>query len=341
MRSLFLILPALSMWTLNPTNACAQAPLVFEIGEGMPSESGTLEDSGRAIGPEPESSELAAEAESEEAKPERFLKRGRQAAIDEAAEIYRVSGEARIIKRQDDIVFPFGESEPVVRCSPLRACDIELQEGELIRDVALGDSERWIAKPLASGDVESSVPHVIIKPKDYGLQTNLVIGTTRRTYHLALVSPPEGKKAAYDRHVSFYYPDDWVESWTSEQQLRRLEVKRLKSVAATRHELAALTLSDLNFEYSIKAGRKIDWAPQSVFDDGEHVYIQFPSSVRSGDLPALLVKVEGGAMALSNYRVQGLWYVVDGLFSEAELVVGVGRSRRSVELRNLRTQTGG
>lgn len=270
-------------------------------------------------------------------------KHGRQAAIDEAAESYRLTGAAPVVWRPGGVVFPFGESQPIVTCSPLRACDIELQEGEVIRDVALGDIERWVAKPLMSGEVDRTVPHVVIKPRDYGLATNLVIGTTRRTYHLALVSPAETAtqgQVGYDRYVSFYYPQDLVESWATEEQLRRQEARRQESAMPT-EILAAFSVDDLNFDYRIEPDRKVTWAPQTVFDDGEHVYIQLPASVRSSDLPALLVEVEGGGLAVSNYRVQGLWYVVDGLFKKAELVVGVGKARKKVALRNLRWPSGG
>jgi len=71
------------------------------------------------------------------------------------------------------------------------------------------------------------------------------------------------------------------------------------------------------------------------------VYIQLPSAASSSDLPALLVEVEGGGMGISNYRIRGSWYIVDGLFPRAELVVGVGRKRKKVEILNRGLPTGG
>lgn len=41
------------------------------------------------------------------------------------------------------IVFLFGEVQPSVVCSPLQVCDIELEPGEIVRDVLVGDSVRW------------------------------------------------------------------------------------------------------------------------------------------------------------------------------------------------------
>ncbi len=263
--------------------------------------------------------------------------RGRQAEIRQAVESYLHSGEAAVIKRTDSVVFPFDEAQPVVRCSPLRACDIELQPSEIVTGVALGDTERWVTSPLLSGDVDRPVRHVIVKPKDYDLATNLVIGTTRRTYHLGLISPKktevEKGDVAYHRHVSFYYPEDLVETWASQEQLER--DRRQRRDAITAGHLAAGSVAQLNFDYEVDADRAVTWAPTTVFDDGQHVYIRLPPSVRATDLPALLIEAEGQHSA-ANYRVDDPWPIVDGLFRRAELVVGVGKRQRKVEITSRR-----
>ena len=256
---------------------------------------------------------------------------------------YWQTGDASVITRGNAIVFPFGESQPEVRCTPLRACDIELQAGEVITGVALGDTERWITSPLETGHAAGATPHVIVKPTQWDLVTNLVIGTDRRTYHLALLSPTKGGTVSgetdYYRHVSFYYPRDLVDYWSTERQQQRTETSSREE--ATTAELSALSVSELNFDYTLKGGRKVPWAPLTVFDDSRHVYIQLPEAVRSADLPALLVEVDGGGMAIVNYRVRDSWFVVDGVFKRAELVVGVGRKRKKVEIINRSPATGG
>ena len=95
------------------------------------------------------------------------------------------------------------EPEPVVACAPLRTTDIQLQTGETITDVALGDSERWMATPAASGDPRNPIPHLAVKPQLAGIDTNLTIYTTRRIYHLLLRS--QGRAL---QEVEFYYPDE-------------------------------------------------------------------------------------------------------------------------------------
>lgn len=49
------------------------------------------------------------------------------------------------------MIFLFGETQPSVVCSPLQVCDIELQGGEIVRDVMVGDTVRWKVEPATSG----------------------------------------------------------------------------------------------------------------------------------------------------------------------------------------------
>lgn len=268
---------------------------------------------------------------------------GSDREVNDAVERFRATGEAAVLTRSETVVFPFGKSQPEVRCTPLRACDIELQAGEIVLGVALGDAERWVTSPLASGDLRQPTPHVIVKPHAYELATNLVIATDRRTYHLALTSPSkteiEKAETAYLRHVGFYYPQEIVEQWAhADKQSKRLA---REAHTATVAQVSAVSVERLNFNYAIKGDQRLPWLPQTVFDDGEHVYLQLPPAARSSDLPALLVEVAGGGMGISNYRVRDSWYIVDGLFERAELVVGVGRKRKRVEIINRGFVAGG
>src|SRR3546814_26587 len=49
------------------------------------------------------------------------------------------------------VIFLYGEVQPSVVCSPLQVCDIELQGGEVVRDVLVGDNVRWKVEPATSG----------------------------------------------------------------------------------------------------------------------------------------------------------------------------------------------
>src|SRR5215469_15000205 len=88
--------------------------------------------------------------------------------------------------------YPYGErTPPMLRCMPLFVCDLVLEPGETIVNVAVGDSVRWLIAPASSGTSGGATSHVLVKPTEPGLRTNLIVTTSRRAYYLTLVS---GKK---------------------------------------------------------------------------------------------------------------------------------------------------
>lgn len=102
------------------------------------------------------------------------------------------------------VIFLFGETQPSVVCSPLQVCDIELQGGEIVRDVLVGDTVRWKVEPATSGATGGQAIHLIVKPSEAGLVTSMVVTTSRRTYHIQLKSHP----SQYMARVGFEYPED-------------------------------------------------------------------------------------------------------------------------------------
>jgi len=68
------------------------------------------------------------------------------------------------------------------------------------------------------------------------------------------------------------------------------------------------------------------------------VFIQFPETIAQGEAPPLFVLSRDGKPELVNYRMRGNYYVVDRLFSAAEL--RLGEKRQSV-VRILRTDLKG
>src|SRR5689334_9949713 len=74
-----------------------------------------------------------------------------------------------------------------VAARPGRVTDIVLQPGEAlsaVNPVAAGDTVRWIIGDSESGAGAGKRVHVLLKPVEAGLATNLFIATDRRTYHL-------------------------------------------------------------------------------------------------------------------------------------------------------------
>lgn len=84
---------------------------------------------------------------------------------------------------------------------------------------------------------------------------------------------------------------------------------------------ADVTVDRLNFDYRIE-GDSPPWRPVRAFDDGRQVFIQFPPALEQGEAPPLFITGENGRAELVNYRVRGLYYVVDRLFASAELRIG-------------------
>jgi hypothetical protein len=106
--------------------------------------------------------------------------------------------------RTSYVLYAYGAGpQPVVDCAALRTTDVQLQPGETVTDLALGDQERWMATPASSGDPRSPVPHIVLKPQQPGIETNLTIYTTKHIYHLILRSRPRAMQ-----EVEFYYPDE-------------------------------------------------------------------------------------------------------------------------------------
>src|SRR5215472_2738972 len=126
------------------------------------------------------------------------------AEIQQAVKTHEDGGSWPIYKSAVRGLYPYGqEPQPIVDCAPLRTTDIQLQPGETITDVAMGDTERWMATPASSGDPRNAVPHLAVKPQSPGIETNLTIYTTKHIYHVLLRS-----RGRAMQEVEFYYPQE-------------------------------------------------------------------------------------------------------------------------------------
>jgi type IV secretion system protein TrbG len=212
------------------------------------------------------------------------------------------------------VVFTYGATMPTIVCSPLHVCEVELEKGETVIDKPhIGDAARWKVAPAISGVGEEKTVHVIIKPTEPGLETNLVIPTDRRVYHLRLVS----KKTSYVARTSFYYPESEQRSWAVE----RAAMER----GAVISDLPRLSVEKLNFAYKCKEDKgSPKFLPVRVFDDGTRTYIQMPGSVKVNECPVIVLIGSDGTEQLVNYRFKHNFFVVDRLFEKAALISGVG-----------------
>lgn len=195
--------------------------------------------------------------------------------------------------------------------------DIMLQEGETLSDsgaVAAGDTVRWVIGEAASGSGPGRRTHILVKPTDPGIRTNLVINTDRRTYHVELRSTP----AIYMASVGWSYPQD-------ELIAVRARIEAATAVANTQIQ-TGIDPAKLDFAYRLR-GANPPWKPVQVFDDGAKTYLLFPQDIAQSELPPLFLIGEKNKAELVNYRVSGRYIVVDRLFTIAELRLGTKKQQ--------------
>ena len=190
--------------------------------------------------------------------------------------------------------------------APGQISDIALEPGEALTSVAAGDTVRWIVGDTTSGSGPDKRTHILVKPTETGLSTNLLITTDRRSYHVELESTARTAMTA----VSFTYPAGAL-----------LSLKVGPSGLSQPQPVAALDLARLSFGYSI-SGATPSWRPVRAFDDGRQTFIEFPPTIATGEAPPLFLVDEHGTATLVNYRMQGRFYVVDRIFDVAELRFG-------------------
>jgi len=219
-------------------------------------------------------------------------------------------------------VYPFVDGALYqVYASPGEITDIALQPGETLTGsgpVAAGDTVRWIIGDTTSGTGQSAQVHILVKPTRPELETNLVVNTNVRTYHMELRSTDK----TYMASVSWQYPQDQLIA------LRRQNVE----AAAVQPVANNIDLSRVNFRYDI-TGDSAPWRPLRAFDDGKQVFIEFPRGIGQGEMPPLfVVGPEGDTSELVNYRVRGNHMIVDRLFAAAELRFGAADKQKRVRI---------
>jgi type IV secretion system protein VirB9 len=196
--------------------------------------------------------------------------------------------------------------------APNQVTDIALEPAEKLVSVSAGDTVRWVVGDTTSGEGKGAQVHILVKPIGPELESNLVIATDRRTYHLEMRS----SEKTYMASVSWTYPAD---------ELIALKKQRAEADVAGAVVDTGLNIEQIKFRYRIEGDAP--WKPRQVFDDGTKVYILFPSGLAQSEAPPLFVIGPDGKPALVNYRVRGATYIVDRLFAAAELRLGTEPQR--------------
>lgn len=207
--------------------------------------------------------------------------------------------------------------------APLRVTTLTLGPGETLVSKAAGDTVRWQLGETTSGEGAGQRTHVLLKPLQRGLETNLVLTTSRRVYFLDLKSGgADGFNAAiaWDTAALESPPPLAVERDVT-------EVRVSDSVATPDGPLDA--------RYRIEPqGRRARWTPVSVFNDGRRTFIAFDPDLQIDEAPALFVLAPDGEAQMVNYRQSGGLFIVDRVFDRAELRLG-DRRPQIVRIRRL------
>jgi type IV secretion system protein VirB9 len=229
--------------------------------------------------------------------------------------------ETPVLSPDGSLIFPFGANLPNVICAPLHVCEVSLQPGETIQQIDVGDTLRWqvkLARSVRDG-VETS--HLIIKPTEVGIVSNLVAITDRRTYTIQLVSR---KERMWMPKVVFTYPEDIQANWNA----YFAQSQRNSAVTLVNNGLSS---SPLDFKYHLKGDKPV-WRPMRVYTDQVKTYIDLPPAAKNEEIPALVLLGPGSTEQLVNYRLDGDRFIVDKVIHRASLISGVGRNQERVDI---------
>ena len=225
-----------------------------------------------------------------------------------------------IVSSDGKVIFPFGQGMPRLTCSPTRACDVELEPGEKARQIILGDKQNWSCTGAESIEKGVTVAHVVFQPRDNNVESNVIITTDRRTYHIKLYAPKD--EGVYLNRVGFYYPEDLVESWES-----KIGAKEKAQARNEESNLLPAPVSVEMLDYGYTIDGNASFRPIRVVNDGEKVYMEMPDSIRSGPNPSFhLLDSQGKVMVVTYRRKENastgrVHFEVDRLFDKGQLVM--------------------
>lgn len=253
---------------------------------------------------------------------------GNDRLVMEAYQRYTKTGHAPTVKTEGWITYPYSpNTRPLITCQPARQCVIQLEEGEKLFSINMGDSAHWSHSSFVSGEGASAAVSVIVRPNYTDTATDLIISTNRRTYNIGLVSKEGGDPSV----LRFYYPEETARETVA---MARMAQERVQTKVVSEVETSGtnVDLNRLSFNYRV-CGSNVAWKPSRVFDDSNKTFIEMPNITSRVDLPVLYL-VTNNKMQLVNYRYDAPYYVVDGLFKKAWLVSGKGGDQKRVEIIN-------
>lgn len=159
---------------------------------------------------------------------------------------------------------------------------VEFSPGEVLENVAIGDSLAWQVT------ANKSANRLFLKPLDPLAVTNLTVVTSERRYLFELRVAAPNSTIVTPFVLRFNYPQPVMAVAVPPEAERPPEV--------------------VNSNYGISG--PAESRPSQVFDDGHMVYFQWPADA---EVPAIFAVSADGAESLINYSVRDGYIVVDQL----------------------------
>ncbi len=246
--------------------------------------------------------------------------RGGETAGTPTGRVENANAAARVQPRREGYynaiqIYPWSEGALYqVYAVPGQITDIALEPGESLTGagpIAAGDTARWIIGDTESGSGVTRRVHILVKPSRPDITTNLIVTTDRRTYMIELRS---GEKP-YMPSVAWAYPQP--------------PASQRESVPATP---VIPAVAARNYRYAQTDTGNPPWKPIAVYDDGRHVYVEFPAGIVQGEMPPLFVIGPQGEAQIANSRIYQHILIVDRLFGAAELRLGAGDKQQTVRI---------
>lgn len=248
------------------------------------------------------------------------------------------------------VIVTYGEALPVLVCTDLAVCTVELEKGENLVDTpVIGDPVRWSMEQrqvVWPGQEKQWI--FVFKPSaDADRMSTAVFVTDRRIYSIVLKRHP----FEYVPILSFDYPDtrhrliaekieadrlallqaqaDEAKAKADAAAAANARANRAVKASGTKTERGLIPAERLDFDYRI-SGRAA-FKPTQVYNDGRKTYVVLPSSYR-GPLPVLLAG-QGSSNAAINIKFNNGRFVIDRIVDSFTL----GSGSKTIKIARLRS----
>ncbi len=229
--------------------------------------------------------------------------------------------------------FVAGKGQVFIVAAVDHVTDIALAPGEIIfPPLHVGDAASWSFHPALSRVSGKSISHVLIKPSDAGLSSNLVVETNKRTVSISISS----RQRDYMPLVSLDLPEE-DNGFSGYAAMLANANAPGSQVASACDQSPVVPPEQFEIEQT-----KVPWRPTQVYQVSTPVGIKtcvdFPSDIGSTSLPALLALADDGGWFTSatktivNVRFVNRRFIVDESLTRFILVDGVGGDQKSIKI---------